>query len=109
MSSPAFDRPPQAQNQRYHMILLAENPIGYRNLLQLSSKSFLDGYYYTVPSVTHKELLYALDAGVRVIGASSLGALRAVELAPFGRDGAGKVFEAYRSGTLDGDDEVALR
>ncbi|HEX6947243.1 MAG TPA: DNA polymerase III subunit alpha [Acidimicrobiia bacterium] len=41
-----FDRPPQSQNQRYHMILLAENPTGYRNLLQLSSKSFLDGYYY---------------------------------------------------------------
>ena len=41
-----FDRPPHSQNQRYHMILLAENPTGYRNLLQLSSKSFLDGYYY---------------------------------------------------------------
>jgi hypothetical protein len=68
----------------------------------------LDGYYYTVPSVTHKELLYALDAGVRVIGAASLGALRAVELAPFGMVGAGRVFEAYRDGSLDGDDEVAL-
>jgi DNA polymerase-3 subunit alpha len=41
-----FDRPPQSQNQRYHMILLAENPTGYRNLLQLSSKAFLEGYYY---------------------------------------------------------------
>jgi len=68
----------------------------------------LDGYYYTVPAVTHKELLYALDSGVRVIGAASLGALRAVELAPFGMIGAGRVFEAYRDGALDGDDEVAL-
>jgi DNA polymerase III subunit alpha len=41
-----FERPPAAQNRRYHMILLAENPVGYRNLLQLSSKAFLDGYYY---------------------------------------------------------------
>ncbi|HJQ76828.1 MAG TPA: DNA polymerase III subunit alpha [Acidimicrobiia bacterium] len=41
-----FDRPPSDQNKRYHMILLAENEAGYRNLLQLSSKSFLDGYYY---------------------------------------------------------------
>jgi DNA polymerase III subunit alpha len=41
-----FDRPPSDQNKRYHMILLAENEIGYRNLLQLSSKSFLEGYYY---------------------------------------------------------------
>ncbi|HEY9421116.1 MAG TPA: TfuA domain-containing protein [Thermoanaerobaculia bacterium] len=68
----------------------------------------LDGYYYTVPAVTHKELLYALDAGVRVIGAASLGAFRAVELAPWGMIGAGRVFEAYRDGELDGDDEVAL-
>ena len=41
-----FDRPPSDQNKRYHMILLAENDIGYRNLLQLSSKSYLEGYYY---------------------------------------------------------------
>ncbi len=41
-----FDRPPADQNKRYHMLLYAENEIGYRNLLQLSSKSFLEGYYY---------------------------------------------------------------
>jgi hypothetical protein len=68
----------------------------------------IDGYYYSVPAVTHKELLHALDAGVRVIGAASLGALRAAELAPLGMVGVGKVFEAYRAGVLDGDDEVAI-
>lgn len=41
-----FDRPPADQNKRYHMLLYAENDTGYRNLLQLSSKSFLEGYYY---------------------------------------------------------------
>ena len=41
-----FDRPPSDQNKRYHMILMAESQTGYRNLLQLSSKSFLEGYYY---------------------------------------------------------------
>ena len=41
-----FDRPPSDQNKRYHMLLFAENEAGYRNLLQLSSKSFLEGYYY---------------------------------------------------------------
>ena len=30
----------------YHLILLAENDVGYRNLIQLSSKAFLEGYYY---------------------------------------------------------------
>ena len=41
-----FDRPPASENQRYHMTLLAENETGYRNLLQLSSRAFLEGYYY---------------------------------------------------------------
>ncbi len=41
-----LDRPPADQNKRYHMLLYAENDTGYRNLLQLSSKSFLEGYYY---------------------------------------------------------------
>jgi DNA polymerase-3 subunit alpha len=41
-----FDRPPSDQNKRYHMLLFAESDIGYRNLLQLSSRSFLEGYYY---------------------------------------------------------------
>ncbi len=41
-----FDRPPSDRNKRYHMILLAENQIGYRNLLELSSRSYLEGYYY---------------------------------------------------------------
>jgi DNA polymerase III subunit alpha len=30
----------------YHLILLAENEVGYRNLIQLSSLAFLEGYYY---------------------------------------------------------------
>ena len=30
----------------YHLTLLAENTTGYRNLIQLSSLAFLEGYYY---------------------------------------------------------------
>ncbi len=41
-----FDRPPQSENRRYHTILLAESQRGYENLLQISSKAFLEGYYY---------------------------------------------------------------
>ena len=41
-----FDRPVGSANKRYHMNLLAESDVGYQNLLQLSSKAFLDGYYY---------------------------------------------------------------
>jgi DNA polymerase-3 subunit alpha len=32
--------------QRYHQILLAKDEIGYKNLIKLSSLSFLEGYYY---------------------------------------------------------------
>ena len=30
----------------YHLTLLAENNVGYKNLIQLSSRAFLEGYYY---------------------------------------------------------------
>jgi DNA polymerase-3 subunit alpha len=33
-------------NKYYHLILLAENATGYKNLLRLSSASFTEGYYY---------------------------------------------------------------
>jgi hypothetical protein len=37
-----------------------------------------------------------------------MGALRAAELHQFGMEGVGKIFEAYRSGALEDDDEVAI-
>ena len=30
----------------YHLTLLAESNAGYRNLIQLASRAFLEGYYY---------------------------------------------------------------
>lgn len=68
----------------------------------------VDGYFDSVPSVWHKEILVALSRGVRVVGASSMGALRAAELSIYGMEGVGWVFDAYRSGVLEDDDEVAI-
>lgn len=68
----------------------------------------IDGYFENVPSVWHKEILYALDSGIHVYGAASMGALRAAELEPFGMIGVGAVFEAFRNGLLEDDDEVAV-
>jgi DNA polymerase III subunit alpha len=34
------------QKLYYHLTLLAENETGYRNLIQLASRGFLEGYYY---------------------------------------------------------------
>jgi DNA polymerase-3 subunit alpha len=40
------DRDPNLDKQRFHLVLLAENETGYRNLLQIASASQLDGFYY---------------------------------------------------------------
>ncbi|HUF33344.1 MAG TPA: DNA polymerase III subunit alpha [Acidimicrobiales bacterium] len=34
------------QKLYYHLIALAENDIGYRNLIKLSSRAYLEGYFY---------------------------------------------------------------
>lgn len=68
----------------------------------------IDGYFDGTPSVWHKEVLYALDAGIPVFGASSMGALRAAECHVFGMVGIGRIFEQCRDGLLDDDDEVAV-
>lgn len=68
----------------------------------------VDGYYHHVASVRHKEILALLARDVVVVGCSSMGALRAVELQPFGMIGNGTVFRMFRDGVLDADDEVAL-
>jgi DNA polymerase-3 subunit alpha len=34
------------QKLYYHLTLLAENGVGYRNLIQLASRAFMEGYYY---------------------------------------------------------------
>lgn len=68
----------------------------------------IDGYFDHRPAVRHKEILLALSQGARLIGASSIGALRAAEMASFGMIGVGTIFRAYASGRIVGDDEVAL-
>jgi hypothetical protein len=76
----------------------------------------IDGYFQQVPSVWHKEILWAMAQGVHVFGSASMGALRGAELAPFGMRGVGRIFQAYRDGRLapyqaeafEDDDEVAV-
>jgi hypothetical protein len=68
----------------------------------------VDGQFLHELAISPKEVLHALDRGVKVYGASSMGALRAVECEPFGMIGVGRIFELYRSGEIDADDEVAI-
>ncbi|MEZ2126158.1 MULTISPECIES: TfuA-like protein [unclassified Sinorhizobium] len=68
----------------------------------------IDGNFEFVAPVWHKEILFALSMGVRVLGAASMGALRACECAAFGMVGVGKIYEDYVSGRLVDDADVAL-
>ena len=56
---------------RHHLILLAKNKAGYQNLLELVSKSYLDGFYYK-PRVD-KNLLKAHSEGVVALSACLAG------------------------------------
>jgi hypothetical protein len=68
----------------------------------------IDGLYSDRAAVWHKELLHALSSGIPVVGAASMGALRAAECEPFGMIGMGEVFEAYRDGARISDADVAI-
>lgn len=70
--------------------------------------TLIDGVFFQDCAVGHREILSAIREGVRVIGASSMGALRAAELDTLGMEGVGKIYQLYRDGVLTSDDEVAL-
>lgn len=57
-------------------------------------------------AVTPREIVHALEAGVKVYGAAGVGALRAVECGPLGMVGVGRVHEMYETGVVVADDEV---
>lgn len=68
----------------------------------------VDGVFGFVPSVWHKEILFALSQGVRVLGGASLGALRAAECESFGMEPVGEIARAYASGARFEDADVCL-
>jgi hypothetical protein len=80
----------------------------YLKYPSIESVIIIDGVFEQQASVTHKEILWALNQGIKVIGLSSMGALRAYELRDYGMLGYGRVFQDYVEGILDGDDEVAV-
>ncbi len=56
-----------ADKKPYHLVVLAKNEVGYHNLLRLSSKGFLEGFYYK-PRVD-KELLAQHSEGLIALSA----------------------------------------
>jgi hypothetical protein len=73
-----------------------------------SAIALIDGVFAQCPAVRHKEILWAISRGVRVYGTSSMGAVRAAELADYGMVGYGMVFRWYRRNHLADDADVAV-
>ena len=76
-----FDRPDRENNKRYHLTLLAENNIGYQNLVELVSKAYTEGYYYK-PRIDYELLDQHRDGLIALSGC--LGGELAQHLAPDG-------------------------
>jgi len=68
----------------------------------------LDGEFGQSLAVSITEIRAVLAAGQPLHGASSMGALRAVECRTLGMTGSGWVFEQYLSGAIESDGDVAL-
>ncbi|SEH00206.1 hypothetical protein SAMN05444920_115185 [Nonomuraea solani] len=88
-------------------------PVAHGDLLRLDLDpgdvvAIIDGVFYRSAAVRHKEILYLLSRGVAVLGAGSMGALRAAELDSFGMRGVGVVYRLFSLGLLEADDEVAV-
>ncbi|MCQ4042779.1 TfuA-like protein [Streptantibioticus rubrisoli] len=88
-------------------------PVAAGDLLRLPLRpgdavGIVDGYFHQTRTVRHKEILAVLSAGVRVLGAASMGALRAAELHRFGMIGIGGIYRDFQTGALTADDEVTL-
>nr|WP_316653855.1 TfuA-like protein [uncultured Gellertiella sp.] len=94
---PALEvRPPARQGDLYLACQQGATVIG-----------LIDGYFEYVQSVWHKEILYALSGGCQVLGAASMGALRAAECAAYGMQPIGVIADTYLNGLRIDDADVA--
>ena len=69
-----FDRENNQGEERYnHLVLLAENDTGYKNLMKIVSKGFIEGFYYK-PRVDY-EVLRRYHEGIIALSACLAGAV----------------------------------
>ena len=98
---PLADYRPPARKGDFMKISTEQNNIGF--------VGFIDGVFLQDYPPTPIEVYSLLRKNnLTVAGAASLGALRAVELEKFGMIGVGKIFQLYKSGRMESDDEVAV-
>ena len=75
-----------------------------RTIVGLVDGLFLQDY----PPTPIEVFQLLIKKNILVLGAASLGALRAVELEKYGMIGIGKIFELYKKNKIAADDEVAV-
>jgi TfuA protein len=115
-SKPVIFLGPSLSRDKARKILDADYrlPAKKGDLLQLILKEvdiigLVDGYFLQDYPPTPIEVYNLVrKRNVKVLGSSSLGALRAVELGKYGMIGIGKIFRLFRDGILESDDEVAV-
>jgi TfuA protein len=118
MNKPIVYLGPTLNREEASKILDADyrDPAKKGDFLRLSHTSdekkyvgFIDGVFlHDYPPSPIEVYHLATRKNIELIGASSLGALRAVELEKFGMKGIGKIFQLFKNGILDADDEVAV-
>jgi TfuA protein len=117
MGKPIIFLGPSLSHKRARKIFDADYrpPARKGDFLRLAAQSdvklvgFVDGVFLQDYPPTPIEVYHlARKDGVLLAGAASLGALRAVELEKFGMVGIGKIFQLYKSGKINADDEVAV-
>lgn len=106
---------PEAEASRLLPGAVIAPPVAFGDVLRLAQRrkrpkriAIIDGYFERMAAVWHKEIVFALERGIEVWGAASMGALRAAELAAVGMIGVGSIYRAFARGALVADDEVAV-
>ena len=86
-----FDK---STRERYHLVLLAENNEGYKNLMKIVSSSWLEGFYYK-PRVD-KDLLYEHREGIIALSGCLQGELSQKVLSNHSKDELKEVVGEYQ-------------
>jgi len=74
-----FDKSPRKEESPYHLVLLAKDEEGYRNLMRLSTLGFFDGFYYK-PRID-KELVKKYREGLIALSGCMTGEIPRLALA----------------------------
>lgn len=88
------DRDPSKDKARYHLIILAMNEQGYKNLMKLSTLANLEGMYYK-PRIDH-EILEKYNEGLIILSACASGEV-GEKLRHDDYEGAKEVAQWYKS------------